>query len=738
MNGASRPGPLRFRRDLITRRLEMGRNMVWVLKDPTSRDIQHVNEEDHAILSLIDGRRSVQEIYHACSRQFANRFLSPEALVRFLAEAKRRRLVVDTGVCEAAESPATSRPHDALSSAGRRWRQLVAIRFPGIQPDRFLDALDPVIRSFLSPITIAIYLLLLASAATIAIIHLDEIHNLATVAVANRGAHTVVQLAVVISLVKIIHELAHAITCKAFGVDCRELGIMLLLGIPCLYCDVSDAWLLPQRVKRILVSAAGMIAELGIAALATLLWLCTSDPGLQEWCLVVMVVCSISTVVVNGNPLMRYDGYFIFSDLVGVPNLSANASMALRRIGRWLVWSEPLSTLDSLVDRNRWWLAGYAVLSGMFRLLVVSAFAWGVYRFTFDSGVAIFGVAVAAILAMGTISPGVQALLKPPSRLFRSQSPLRTPFVQAGFGVAMAGMFMIPLPQSVVVPMTVRPADSQELYLPVGGRLIDALEEESVVRAGTTIAVLQNVRLQAHLLEAEVQYERLETEERNLAKRRSADPGVATRILATIVAKRAAAERIESLRTESNQLTLTAPRDGMVFRPTAQVAGPSQHGEPVFWTGSPLDPCNAGAWLEPATMICVVGDPTRREAILMVEQNSVSLIESGQSVHLLVPGAHGQVWSGEVLEVGATPVIDCPAELLTSGMIATAISRDESSAKIPRDTLYQVRVGLCNPAAPVSALTSLPIRTIGHARVAVDPESLWSRIGRLFFQSFRF
>src|SRR5262249_51552197 len=124
-----------------------------------------------------------------------------------------------------------------------------------------------------------------------------------------------VWLLVVLSGAKVLHELAHGLVCRHFGGECHELGAMFLVFTPCLYCNVSDSWMLPGRRERILISAAGVIAELVLAAVAAFLWW-FSQPGLvNSICFNVMLVCSVTTLAFNANPLLRYDGYFVLADL---------------------------------------------------------------------------------------------------------------------------------------------------------------------------------------------------------------------------------------------------------------------------------------------------------------------------------------------------------------------------------------------------------------------------------------
>ena len=136
-------------------------------------------------------------------------------------------------------------------------------------------------------------------------------------------------LAVVIAVTKVIHELAHGITCRHFGGRCHELGVMFLVFMPCLYCNVSDAWVLPSKWQRAAVGFAGMYAEIGLASLATFGWWFTHPGTLNSIMLDTMVVCSVGTLLINGNPLLRFYGYFILSDVSGVPNLQPRAMAVL-------------------------------------------------------------------------------------------------------------------------------------------------------------------------------------------------------------------------------------------------------------------------------------------------------------------------------------------------------------------------------------------------------------------------
>ena len=168
-------------------------------------------------------------------------------------------------------------------------------------------------------------------------------------------------LLLAIGAVKVLHELGHALACKHFGGEVRELGFMLLVFAPCLYCDVSDAWRLPSKWQRIAVSAAGMMVELVLAAVATIVWWYAQPGIVQLVALNVMIICTVNTLLINGNPLMRYDGYYILSDLVEVPNLWQRSREALRHFwSNWLL-GQPTVEDPLLPATQRPWLAAYAV-----------------------------------------------------------------------------------------------------------------------------------------------------------------------------------------------------------------------------------------------------------------------------------------------------------------------------------------------------------------------------------------
>ena len=177
-------------------------------------------------------------------------------------------------------------------------------------------------------------------------------------------------LAITLCVTKILHEFGHGLSCKHFGGECHEIGVMFLVLTPCLYCNVSDSWMLPNRWHRAAIGAAGMYVELVLASICTFIWWFTEPGPLNYICLNVMFISSVSTVMFNANPLLRYDGYYILSDILEIPNLRQKASTILnRKLGKWcLGLEEPEDPF--LPKRKQWLFATYTVASAIYRWVV--------------------------------------------------------------------------------------------------------------------------------------------------------------------------------------------------------------------------------------------------------------------------------------------------------------------------------------------------------------------------------
>ncbi len=269
------------------------------------------------------------------------------------------------------------RRHKQLSKR-KMQNRLMNVLFPRIplwDPDQFLKRWMPLVKLGLSKLGVLIWLAVVGTAIFFVASMWNEpghsVRDAANYAInLKNNPVNAVYLWVVFVLIKLIHELGHAFSCRRFGGECHELGIMFLVFIPTPYVDASTAWQFSNKWQRIFVGAGGMIVELFVAALATFVW-ANVDPHhlIGQLAFNIMLVAGVTTIVFNANPLLRYDGYYILSDFLEIPNLRQKSSeYALGLVKRHVFGVKLQQPLPPPLQR--FWLFTYAILSSIYRTFV--------------------------------------------------------------------------------------------------------------------------------------------------------------------------------------------------------------------------------------------------------------------------------------------------------------------------------------------------------------------------------
>ena len=273
-------------------------------------------------------------------------------------------------------------------------------------------------------------------------------------------------LALLFVLTKASHELGHAVLCRRLGSRAGVLGIWFFCGIPCPFVDVSDVWRQPTAARRAAVMAAGMAIEVMIAIGAAWVVLLAESPATRLAAVHVVIVCSISTVLFNANPLMRYDGYFILSDWLDVGNLRGDARRAWRHL-----WRLPLPG----VFRSGWRVVGlcfFHVASSVYRVFILTAIAAVVLAWANVAGCWRIGCVVVAIAAARLVWQRLPAAidLVTGRRGWAGVPRLRRWLVLAAAAGVFALLF-VPLPRYRHVSGVIRASRTQSVYLPRTGTL---------------------------------------------------------------------------------------------------------------------------------------------------------------------------------------------------------------------------------------------------------------------------
>jgi putative peptide zinc metalloprotease protein len=697
-----------------------------VVKDPVSLRYFRFGEEEYSILQLLDGSRGLNEIAAQFQQRHAPYRLPTPRLEQFIANLHRNGLLISDG-------PGQSR-YLLRRRAEQRREQLaqtfsnpLAIRFSGIDPQPLLEWLYPWVRCCFTPWFLVACFALVVYASLLVLSGVDELRARLPDFGTFVSVHNLIWLAAVIAATKVLHEFGHALTCRHFGGECHEMGMMLLVFTPCLYCNVTDAWILNSRRQRIAISAAGIIVEVVLAAVATILWW-HGQPGLfHDVCLKVMMVCAVGTLLLNGNPLMRYDGYFVLSDLLESANLWQDSRQVVGRAMWRLLCGVDLP--DSVTEDRRGMLALFALSSMFYRLVVVLGIVLFLYKALVPVGLQLLAYGIAASTVMGFMlrsllrirrmitDPTVRGRIRWP-RVFLSSSLLMA---------AVALFFLIALPARVTAPAVLELQDASRVYVTVKGTLVSAVTAGQGVHSGETLARLEDAQLVRQVTQHEDELARLEQRVRSLDARAVRDPEALAQLATVREMAADIRQRLTQLQGDLDSLTLRAPTAGTVFPPPKLPAQREPSAGLPSWSGTPLDKQNLGCTLERGSLFCLVGEPSGLRSVLFVDESQIDLVRVGQQVQLRFDTRPGTTLRGRVKEIAGEETQFVPPELAVQRDLPNR--QDRTGIARPLKTSYQVQVVLDQPE------DALLLGARGRARIIVAPQTLARRLYRAVRQT---
>lgn len=729
----ARPLPLRRRADLVIRAQQYQQRTTWTVKDPVGLNYFRLAEEEHFILLQLDGMASLEAIRERFEQRFAPQTISLSQLQHFLATLHQQGLVIS-------QLPGQGRElHRRRGQKRRRkwlaqFTSLLAIRLRGIDPTWLLDRLYPLARWFFSPLSVVLCGLVIVAAVGLVIVQFDTFQARLPAFHQFFTPSGMLWLAAALAGTKVLHELGHGLACRHFGGHCHEMGLMFLVFTPCLYCNVSDAWMLPSKYQRSAVGAAGMVVELVLAALCTFVWWFTEPGLLNHLCLSTMFVSSVSTLAFNANPLLRYDGYYILSDLLEIPNLAQKASGLLRRKLGWLCLGlrEPDDPL--MPQRGRAWLMLYAVAAPLYRVVVVASILLLVHHFLKPYRLETLTAALAAMSLLGLVGwPAWRFIqfFRVPGRSGQVKRP-RLLVTCGVLAAAIAAALYVPLPHRVYATLAVEPREAQRVYVEVPGRLTELyVEPGQTVEAGTKLARLENLDLDVELAELSGRRDAYLAQRASLRQRRFADRTALMQLPELDKSLAAIEEQLAEKQQQHARLELVAHRSGVVLPPPWHQA-PSQPGMLRAWEGDLLASRNLGSYLQESTLICQVGRPAQMQAVAIVDQSDVELLREGQRVEVRLDQLPGSTWQSRVAEVAKVRLEASPRGLSNKAGGELPTWTDEAGVERPQFTSYQVRI----PLDDAQQLLRSGLR--GEAKIHVAPEPLASRLWRWLRQTFHF
>ncbi len=694
---------LRLRPDLgITPQKYEGRT-YYVVKDPVSMRYYRFKEQEHYLLTFMDGQHTLDEAQKKYETRFRPERLKLEDLEHFGQQ------LLSAGLAQN-ESPRAGkqlfdrRKKRKRSELMQAVTNILYIKIPIFDPEKLLTGMMKYLGWIFTPLFGLLSLAFMLAAAAHVLLHFDTFWD--------RLPHyqeffrwkNLAIMWVALGVVKVIHEFGHGLSCKAFGGEVHEMGLLFHVFSPCLYCNVSDAWTLPSKWKRIIISFAGIWVELIIASIATFVWWNTpSDPFLNNLALCLMVVCSVSTVVFNANPLMRYDGYYILADWMEIPNLRDRSNRFLKNVVLEFCLGVEVQPEPYMMFSRKALFIGYAIVSYVYRWIVTFSILVFMSSFLKPYKLEVVSQMLAVAAAGSMVGWPLYRLGKNIHRRGRLPDMKTGRAVLSGLVVAavVLAFFLVPLPVSWVrTDALVQLQD--EAALPVllqeSGRLEKLLVRDSqLVEEGQELAVFSNrdleFQLQGKKTEVSIRVQEARTLNDQFAL--SGDPAEKNRLgfrLESKQAEQASLEKEVGILTERlGRLILRAPRAGRVLSPPRLEEVGRQ-----FDYNQPAPFCMVGD----STQLCVTV-PLRPADYRLLRHDQAELQREGSDVRVAVRvvGRDRHVWEGKLTRLPEAEARQIPPALSqrSGGPITIKPSVSDPNALVPQDQYYLASVDLIDP-----------------------------------------
>ncbi len=719
----------------------------WVIKEPLGQKFYQFPPHVFYILEQLDGTRTIEELIDGFQREHAPKRITRSELQQLLTRFHKDGLVISSVPGQGIELLRRGRKSAAMEKV-TSLSNILAVRWRGFDPEGILNFLDRRIWWVFTPTAIVITLVLATVALFSVLVNIEAFQSRLPGFDQFFDPRRWLMFAGVLAGTKMLHEFGHGLSCKRLGGECHEIGFMLLVLTPCLYCNVSDSWRLPNKWHRAAIGAAGMYVEIILATIATFVWWFVEPGWVQDLCLQVMLVSSVSTVLFNGNPLLRFDGYYILSDILEIPNMYQKSTKALTTLlGRhWLGLEIPD---DQLMPSNRpWAFALYTVAAFCYRWVILASIIIFLTRWLEPYGLDSLGRGIAMFAAFGMLfwpSYKFVRYMSVPGRMHQIEK-LRFTIGTIIALVVFSVIFLIPFPHSLRCKLIMIPQSMETVYIQEPGLLNEIkVVSGDVVDAGTSLAVLDNIDLTLALEQAKGQLENKEVERKILYEGGAGgDSGSNLDRIGTVEAEISQLRRlVQDYETRIGKLDVRSTIRGTVLETPFQAAGPVSSDLPLLDEQPILSKLNENLTAVRGQRFCEIADLTQWFAVVMMTENQVNLARTGQEVRIRLYSAPGEEVESKVESLGvADQSIRREQKNNASIMTGPAATPQQSdglpdlvtemvAANFHSDIQYFARV----PFDPGD--NQLKIGLGGQARINVGYRSLGARLLRWFNQNFR-
>jgi putative peptide zinc metalloprotease protein len=649
----------------------------YVVKDPLALKYFRFKIEEYYLLEQFDGKLTLQEVKKAFERKYRPQTISIEDLTRFVAQLHEAGIVhIDSG--EQAKVLIRRRKKNRWRKVWAFLANILFIKIPIIDPERLLTKMYPYFRWIFTRTFVTLSTCSMLLALGLVISQWKTFYDKLPDFQSFFNWWTIMSFWVCLAVVKIIHEFGHGLTAKHFGGEVHEMGILFLVLTPALYCDVTDSWLLPNKWKRIWISAAGIYVECFLASIATFVWWYSTPGLLNSLAMATMFICSVNTIMFNANPLLRYDGYYVMADWLEIPNLRIKSTQFFAYLIQEKVLGLEIPVQSYLPKSRRILFVTYSIASYIYRWFVTFAILWFLSQvlkpYKLES--------VSYLLATGALVPllgmpvyQIGKFLRTPGRLRKVKKARAAAYAAAAIALV-CGILLIPTPLRIDGTLVLKLEKPEEIYAEVEGQLVELdVRDGDWIKKDTVIAKLKNPAKEKELFERQQDHDvayhkalwyRTSPEREYRAQARQQEE-FAGKMNGTI----------EKISQQLGKLTLISNRDGRVVG--------SPHEETV------------GQWVKPGKPFCEVGDPHKLEAHLIVDQSDIHLIKPGDTAWIKIYGRAERTIKSKVSAIAKRSSEEVPTELsnLANGEVASKPDPKTGTAH-PLTAVYEVIIPVDN------------------------------------------
>lgn len=648
----------------------------FVLKDPASLRYFRLRPPEYTIFKMLDGKTTLEEVLKTLAERFPDETYDAQAVMSFIIMMRSGNLLHGSG--DTVSEYLLKRKKQQTRSFFQKLRtDYFFYKVPLLDPDKLLAVMNRNIGPYIFSKGMIIFTLLMFIGAGYLL--LGNIDNLG-------GRQPLLSwrnllfLLPALFCIKIIHEFGHGLTAKHFGAEVHEMGILFLVFMPAMYCDVSDSWMLSQKYKRVWITAAGIAVEIFLAGMATWLWALTVPGGtINQFALNIMLAASLNTIMFNGNPLLRYDGYYFVMDMLELPNMKQKATNYLTYLGKRYILGMEKAEKPIDVENRELGVFAFAVLSAVYRWFIMFAIIYMVWVFLdpYDWGV------VGGIMAVASIYASFVAPIGKMLKFTTSQwDNLKIhPITASALSIAVIGLIIgvawIPMEQSIDTQCIIRPAGLVPLYVSRPGfasfsdPAIKKPYDGMPVKAGQLLVRLTDPELEYTVNDLEFQKKQIDLKRKEAVK---LDKDIEERQLQEEY--NALELQLERASSELARLNIVSPIDGIVIL-KSQI--------PLDWL--------EGTYLDSGQELLAVCKPGSFEAVAAVRSQDMEFAEVDQKARI-------KLWAldNKVIDSHVTTIPQTKVQVLSSPAFATAFhgdiptepSDDQEKMLNPSDNIYEL------------------------------------------------